>query len=293
MKNILFIKITFSAIFLCIYTNLDAQNSGYLGQRNIVEVNTTITTPVIANLFSLTSSDNFLTEKNVRPLNDQKDRFDFGYGVSYMRILSRKFSAGIYIGADQFSVGSKYIDRYENSEIYYNNFYEYYGELELFDFKTFTIMPKIEYARNSTILPIGFSHQIGFGIKTISLIEKEYKSDLKEYVTDFNGYNEYLQFISPAAKTEFNTNMFDYSDNKFKAKMIMYALNMRTPISDRLLINYGFQYTFNFIKKVETYSSNNVLAEKYWFTKEEMSNLIRSDKQLSFILFNFGLSFSF
>ena len=291
MKIKIATKIVFFAVFVLSFTNTKAQNSGYLGQKNILEINSTLTTGLITKLVSYTDIGDYSYE-NITPLNDQRDIVDIGYGVSYFRVLSRKFAAGIYFGTDRFSCNVKKLTFPSNDYYYLDN--ELDGELELLDFKTLTVMPKIEFSKNSTILPVGFSHQVGFGFRTISLIEKEYESDLTEegYNSITGNYEKYS--LSPQSVAFFNSKLFDYSKNKFKAKTIMYALNMRTPISNRLLINYGFQYTLNLMPKnwfssYSTYTSTG----QYWISQSEIQDLIRRKKQFSCILFNIGLSFSF
>src|SRR5574343_501538 len=111
---------------------------------------------------------------------------------------------------------------------------------------TTVFIPKFEFTTSKALLPMGLSHQLGFGFATSSAVEKDYLYQYTNYqfTSPIVNYSTYTNDIDPIN--------FDKSQN-VKKFVLLYALNMRTPITKSLMINYGIKYTINIGKKPNDY----------------------------------------
>jgi len=258
-------KIVKLLLILVVANQINAQNPGYFGRKNVVDFSVNGQYNLFSNL-----GRNFYKFENDK-LVKYKDRVDWGFRVNYSRVLRRNFALGIECGYDYYRIQPLQI---------YGYFSFYPTDFENWDVKSLNIMPKIEFSNKGGLLPMGISHQIGVGIRLVKVVDKEY-----HYVLDGNGSQPsvlYNAIVMPDSYLYKGT---------AKGLVFMYALNMRTPISQRIFLNYGFRYTLNFMSKQLDYSAGT--SQNLLMTSGEYQNLVRQRKIGSFIQGNIGLSFAF
>ncbi len=267
MKNIF-------ALTLCIFlaAAANAQNPGYFNRKNVLEFSMNGQMPVFNNL-RYAFGDPFYKVKNGR-LTNSRDRFDYGFRFAYMRTVKRNFGIGLEFGYDYFSIqrDNKYV-----SDWFYNNNYDF----EKIDVSSMMIMPKLEFSNKGSVLPMGIAHQIGIGIRMVKPRDKEYHYADGEY--------------SGSSQTGVAIPMPDtssYQGGSVRGLTVMYAVNMRTPLSKRLFLNYGLRYTLNFMSK-PSYLEYDNMNQSIEMSEAEFRMLARQRKQYSFIQASIGLSFAF
>ena len=264
-------------IFCLAATALFSQNTGYFGKKTIIEFNIIGSSPVFSNyVFSSETQVDYYKAKG-SSLVQKRDGFDFGIRFGAMRTLKRNFAIGFEAGTDYFSIGMPpYIDISTNG---YTASYDMMHEM--MDIRGLYLMPKIEISNKGGLLPMGITHQIGFGFRYYSPVEKDYVYNVQSYY-----YGEPLP-------SNIDAKLYDYDQKAYVSKTLFYGINMRTPLTKFMFINYGVRYTLNFMKKQMIYSSLNSGDEEFYIKRAEMSNLIRDRMQKSFIYASVGLSFVF
>jgi len=263
-----------SLLLLCA-SAVSAQNPGYFGKKNVVELDMVGTFPLLSNFRSVTWN-----KAEGDHIVNKKDYFDCGVRLGFIHTFRRNFAAGIEIGQDYFSVNFEdYYDRYQSD-------YEWYESTnarhENVDVRALIIMPKVEFSTKGGLLPMGLSHQVGLGVRMNRAVDKPYIYEQAAYEGDGD----------PAS---FGKTFYNYDNKAILGMTAMYAINMRTPLTKSLLLSYGLRYTLNFMKKTEAAYSNIPAVEAnevYWVNRDEMQMAIRSRKQTSFILFNIGISYA-
>lgn len=271
--------------FILLFSGLAwSQNPGYLGKTNVLELETVFNMPLISNSFSY--FDDSWYKKQGKNLAPGKDLFDVGYRLGYMHTFKRNFGCGLEFGSDFFSINAM---RQESLDMYIdqNTVSQLNGKLERLDVNSMMIMPKIEFTNEEGLLPIGLTHQLGFGFRIMHVMDKEYLSDLYEY--QWSGGSVQIP------QEELNSKLFDRDQNTFKGTTLYYGLKMRTPITENLLINYGMRYTINFMNGsiYEYIYSNDQYNEKYYLNENEINGMIKERRRWSFIYFGLGLSYVF
>ncbi len=101
----------------------------------------------------------------------------------------------------------------------------YYDRHEMLSMKTMTFMPKVEFSLHDALFPSELAHQVGVGFSTTRVIEMNYIGipyDLVEPPSKLLNYNR-----------------------RYKGMSFMYSVEMRTPVSQSLMISYGFRYLLN------------------------------------------------
>ena len=258
-------KIVKVLLMLVLVNQVNAQNPGYFGSKNVVDFSLNGQYNLFSNL-----GKNFYKFENDK-LVRYKDRVDWGFRINYSRVFKRNFALGIECGYDYYRIQPRQIYGFSSySPIDFENW----------DVKSLNIMPKIEFSTEGGLLPMGISHQIGVGVRLVRVVDKEY-----HYVLDGNGSQPFVlnnAIVMPESYLYKKT---------AKGLVLMYALHMRTPISKRLFLNYGFRYTLNFMSKQLDYSTGT--SQNLVMTSGEYQNLVRQRKQASFIQGNIGLSFAF
>jgi hypothetical protein len=273
MKKLILIFLLLTSISVA-----KAQNPGYFGKKNIIELDFVGTFPLLSNFKVI----NWYKADGDHIVN-RKDYFDCGVRLGLVHTFRRNFAAGVEIGQDYFSVNfENYFTRYQYLDGF-QNLESINAEHENVDVRALVIMPKVEFSSKGGLLPMGLSHQVGVGIRMNQAVEKPYV-----YEPDY-----YSGSGDPAS---FGKDFYNYDDKPILGMTAMYAINMRTPLTKSLLLNYGLRYTLNFMKKTiynngytESADTSNDI---YWVNRAEMQSAIRSRKQTSFILFNIGLSYA-
>lgn len=228
-------------IIFCILTSFSSysQNTGLYGKRTYVELNTT----AHYRLFHTIFMQNDMYEKtSVNSLQHKKDRFDYGFNFTIGHATKRGIAASLEFGMAFSDIeGPEFVQFVYTDNWGYTGQNDIYVQHEAIQIRTMQIMPKIEF-NSASILPVGLNHQIGIGFNRTSIVEKDYYGLMAD-----NFYN--------IPEAEFNNALKETRESIDNSKgfTLMYAFNIRTPISKSLLINYGFRYTLNINRGLRGY----------------------------------------
>jgi hypothetical protein len=269
----------FIASFVVSLFTFGQKNNGYYGHKGFIQVESVMSYPLFSNLSVLNDSYNPYSASN-NMLVAKKDNFNIGFRITAGYAIKRNIALSFEYGQDYSSV-------YPSQDIYvYDNFglgYGYQVEHEMLDITTNVFIPKIEFGTSKSLLPMGLSHQIGFGISYSKVKEKDY---LYRYV-DYFGYLPYTHYSTSSTDLD----PINFSNLKsLKRYVILYALSMRSPITKNLMIHYGLKYTLNVGKK-QSYNSYSNNSNEY-FTSEIMQSVARQ-RLYSFMSVNIGLTYAF
>lgn len=253
------------------------QNSGYFGKKNVFDFSINLQNATFANLRASTNAENKLLKQEGSFLTPTKDRLDWGFRFNYSRTLKRNLAIGVEFGYDYFSV-QRNPKRFEYSSG------DYY--FQKIDVSSLSIMPKIEFTTAGGLLPMGISHQIGFGVRMVKPVEKDYSIAFTE-----NYLLGVPDFLVPIDQTL--TQYTTYTSKPIRGYTLMYAINLRSPLTKSLLLNYGLRYTLNFMPK--TFESSYYMQQPsdLRLSESELREIVRSRKQFSFIQAFIGLSYAF
>lgn len=240
-----------------------AQHSGFFGKKSYIEFNVIGSVPLIDNLFFGDASGYKKSGSNLVP---GKDWFESGLRLALGHAVSNKFGVGIEFGMDFQNVAPL---------LFYSNF-DYSSDHilrhEMLDLRTIVVVPKVEFTSADGLLPIGLNHQIGFGYTSTKVVDRK-------YVLDRNGT------IPPTGSLK----LAPISDG-FNGMVLFYALNMRTALSKRFMLNYGIRYSANFL--FASSESLGVLGG-YQVSRQHLGEVIRNRRLHNVLSFNFGFSVPF
>jgi hypothetical protein len=262
-------------LFISIQT-FAQKNNGYYGKKFFIDVEGLGNLPLISNIFS----DAQYGYKAIgKTFILQKDNFNTGFRLNLGYAVKRNFGLSFEFGQDYSSVSM------DNDEPLYLAQYEnVYVKHEMLDVKTTVFIPKLEFTTSKALLPMGLSHQIGFGVANSRVAEKDY---LYQYF-DYSGitYPTTLYSTSTADIDPVNFEKF----KTVKKFVLLYALNMRTPITKSLMFNYGIKYTLNIGKTPNDYYYGNDWKLSY---TRSVENTIAKHRTFSFMNAYIGLTFVF
>jgi hypothetical protein len=267
----------FIASLFCGFYTLSQKNNGYYGHKGFIQVESVMSYPFFSNILS---SENNAYTATSSALIVKKDHFNIGFRVNAGYAIKRNVALSFEYGQDYSSV---YLDPYNT--VYTNFGDQYFVQHEMLDITTNVFIPKIEFGTSKSLLPMGLSHQIGFGISNSKVKEKDY---LYRYV-DYSGasYTGYAHYSTSSSDID----PINFSNLKtVKRYVILYALSMRSPITKNLMIHYGLKYTLNVGKK-ENYNNFSNNSNEY-FTSEIMQS-VAQQRLFSLMSFNIGLTFAF
>jgi len=270
----------FIASFVLSLFTFGQKNNGYYGHKGFIQVESVMSYPLFSNLLS--SENNAYTSTN-SSLILKKDNFNIGFRINAGYAIKRNIALS-------FEYGQEYSSVYPSQDVYvYDNFglgYGYQVEHEMLDITTNVFIPKIEFGTSKSLLPMGLSHQIGFGISYSKVKEKDY---LYRYV-DYSGasYTGYTHYSTSSSDLD----PINFSNLKsLKRYVILYALSMRSPITKNLMIHYGLKYTLNLGRKYlfdysYTYNSNIDYTAS-------INSMVSRQRLYSFMSLNIGLTYAF
>ncbi len=277
MKTLIFILFT---LFISSFFSQD--NKGYYGTKFYVSVESILSSPIVYNLL-----------QNVDNNNPQFDKINYGYRFTAAYVIKRNIAFGLELGTDYSnitSISDLPVNSTNSSIKNYTKFnYDNVG------ITTFSIMPKIEFANSSGLLPLGLSHQIGFGVSNSTIksgsyhYESSFSKDSTIQYTDDYGYTySSISTFYESASGEKNLSETNLS-TPVKMYTLLYALNVRTAISKKILFSYGFRYTLNGnLNNVDAITSDAGIIPNSSF-----SNSIARQRRCSIISFNLGLTYAF
>lgn len=278
--NLLFLLSLFIGFF-----GLSQKNNGYYGHKGFLQVETVMNYPMFSNIFAL-AQGNEAYSAGTSILIRKKDNFNLGFRVIAGYAIKRNVAISFEYGQDYSSV---YPGQYPNIIDNWGNVYEV--DHEMLDIKTNVFIPKIEFGTSKALLPMGLSHQIGFGVAYSKVQEKD-------YLYRYSYYDNNLYSYTSLPYTNYSTSLTDSDPinfkmlNPIKRYVLQYALSMRSPISKSLMIHYGLKYTLNIGRKYEYNYSNNYPEENEQYTYA-INQAIANHRLYSIINLNIGLTYAF
>jgi hypothetical protein len=268
MKSLL---ITVIATILFI-PEFHAQNSGLYGNKNYIEISGLGYYPLFANAFNKSSYPElkYFKLKN-NTLNETKDRFNYGFRVTLGTAIKRNFGLAVEGGISYMNIPTPVSFRTPN-------YYYYTVHHEMLDVRTISILPKIEFTKEGGLLPIGLSHQIGFGYFINQIVDRDYVYQLvsgQQVLTQ--------QEIATIGERFVNT------ERKYKGYTLLYSFTIRTPITKSIMINYGIRYTLNLLNQDKSlpYVDANL------YSARDVQFQLRRRQLTNFLTFNLGATFAF
>jgi hypothetical protein len=277
-------------LFLAVQIELYAQNFGYFGKKNIIDINLLMSHPLIFNIDGGSQRTKYIDITH-SSYTTKKTFLDFSLNINYIRSIKRGLSLGFEFERKRIEVAAP--NEFEKVKIisnYGSNLYlRYTGLHELLVFDYQYIIPKVEFSNDESIFGVGINHQIGIGIGRINFQNNDNNFLLKK----FNESTFMSDNLTNAEIEEFKTNFYDFSQNKFKLYIITYSINFRKPISKFLMFNYGFKYNLsyveNFVNRNYTYEQNNT----YWLSRNQVTNIISGKVMTNILQFKIGLNLVF
>ncbi len=265
-------KLIVPIFFLFIHFFSLSQSKGFFGRRNIIEISTTVQSPLLYNYYSAKNTTAYLAKNGA--LENKMPLLNYGFRLNIGRMTER--DRGIYLesGLNYFSVAP-------NTTIYSNAGIYHHLKAEMLDVRTFSVMPKIEFASADGLLPVGISNQFGIGINYYQTQEKNYLGTVDSLEVS-NGMTTPVNITT--------SNYYDFHTKAIKGYTFLYKLSMRIPITERILFHFGFRYTYNYIPSL---SGATGFSHTTAVSKTDMWELIRHKETRSLITFETGLSFCF
>ncbi|MCF8416468.1 MAG: hypothetical protein K9G40_09510 [Crocinitomicaceae bacterium] len=262
-------KFLIVTIFACLFQySVISQNTGLYGKRTFIEVNTVSNMPIFSWLlydnkgYSASGAGNSLIQK--------KDLFDYGFRLSIGRSGKKNTGFSFEVG---YSFTNLATPEYASLEDYTSVSYKH----ERLDVKTFSFMPKIEFTSKGGTLPVGLNHQIGFGISSSKIIEKDYNYQVFNYAGQLT--NEEV--------ASFSKNLVNY-ENKYSGMTFLYAFNIRTPLSKSLMINYGIRYTLN----LKNMFVSDIGTDQKYYPEDEVRTDLKRMRLTNVLSFNLGFTYA-
>ena len=211
-----------SILVLMVFSSLQvwAQNPGYLGKKNILEVNSIFNYVLFANNESIALDDNNNFVK-------QKDHFDFGFQLSYYHTFSKKISFGIRTDRKYYSTSI-----YTGNPIWFTGDDLTGHQLKMVNWH---FIPTITFNKGIGISPVGISHELGIGIKYDRIVQRD----------EYRSYH--LAIVDSIPSEYFNDNgfkLYNYDIDARRTFTLNYTIKLRYPIKDWLLLNFALNYRF-------------------------------------------------
>jgi hypothetical protein len=240
------------------------KNFGFYGKKFYLQVDGLFSSPIIYNMLNISGFNDVVSYgTNGHNLEEKSNWINYGYRISAGIAVKRNVGVGIELGTDF----SKVAPNYSNVDH------------EMLSVSTFSIIPKIELANESALLPMGLSHQFGIGMEWSSIQDENY---IFNYYNNFTNQNEYVHYNQvSSSELPFGEIKKIPSANRF---VLLYDLTMRNPISKSLMITYGFKYTLKFTPPNQESNFNQLPNYEYYLDE------INFQRNMNFITFHMGLT---
>ena len=251
------IKISLGFTFLLLANISIAQNTGFIGKKNIFSFFTTSNfrvTPALT--FVIDESGSLYRSNRYNKNNELKTRFDLfrvDYRFSYQRIISQKNAIGLEFGYEKSIVRLKQ----ENEMFFYDDFGNIISSNSVNSvsdpvFNTYSIMLTMEFFKPSSLQGVGLSSSIGAGTKIYS-----FKFSENYRVT------EELEIAAP----------FSTSDSKFFAINFHYQLTYRMLLTRSILFETGMRLHTGFVLPHGDFLYPATSSSAYWNKSNVYQNL--------------------
>jgi len=237
-------------------------NSSYYGKKWFVELSGIGATRTLFNTISNYVYDPnngyFVQSSSGIALIKDKDRFDGGFNGTVGHVFNSEFGISLSAGTWYSSITGP------RSFASYNYYYNSEIEHERLLTRTFNITPTIFFAPRNPILPVGLSHEIGFGITRTRIVENDY---LYRNIGSSNYYvNDGIDFKV-----------------KYKGINVFYGIKIRTPISKTLAISSGVRFAINYVSLNDEVTGQNL----------DINYNLQKSMTRSVISLNLGLTYVF
>jgi hypothetical protein len=264
-------RLLINIIILFISGSSISQNTGYLGKKNVIDINFVGNYVLLPNMFQKNSPYLPRYKNEGGQLVEKKDRLDYGAELNFSRALSRRFGLGFCAGFDNFSVGLMHrVFNYQSEMVL--------GKHEQISVNGIYFLPTVSFAHKAGALPMGIVHQIGIGYRIDKPVVKDYLFDYEPN--------------TPPSEIDFvNTKLYNFDNGSVNGVPVFYSVLFRYPISDFLFINAGMRYMMTFQDTVMSGSSK--YEEGYFHNDVIMKAAINSRRRASLMKGFIGISLVF
>lgn len=272
-------------LLVCTLKLTAQDNRGYYDSKFFLSFDGLVNNPFFYNM----KNDYFEYSKYNKKLEQKSDKINFGFKLDLGIIAKRNLAFSVELGQEFSNIYTPSVINYIQNNGYYSNTYNINVIQSQLYVRTFSIFPKIHFATKNALLPLGLSHQIGLGMNYSTLVDKN-----DGYIMETNNSDYYYySFDVDSLTNHYDTKFFDFENQKAtKTIAVLYALNMKTPITKKILLNYGFRYTLRI-----NYFSNVTIPEftdnKYIYSQGLITDMIKIQRTRNIINFNLGLTYVF
>ena len=276
------LQVTVWILFVLISSHSWGQSRGFYGKNKFAEFSLTGCIPVFSNLkdFYVKSGDGVV---------EGNDFVNGGFNGLVGIAINPTFALSL-------STSMWYSNANGPGVLYYfhegsNDESSVLVDHENLDIRTLSFMPIIEFTGKSGLLPMGISHSIGIGFNRSWVKEKSYA-----YESDNDFYSngnkvDFHEFMDSVVAV--NGPYIDYRE-RYKDKTLMYALKIRTPISKKMMITYGFRYTLNAERLLDVFGvSYSTITSYETALKQQITTSIKATRVRSIVSLQLGLTYVF
>jgi hypothetical protein len=244
--------------------------TGLYGKKSIVEIQGVGAIPLFYNLFNGSSP---MYRKSGTTLVDGSNLLDYGARVNVMRAFSNQFGLGLEFGIERQSLSAPQTVSLDYVNGFSSGTSTYSIQHEKLRMNTVSIMPKLEFSSRSNLLPIGLSHQVGVGFTRVSISDRDYLFELSSTGND-------------SIVSDLESGLVNY-EQVFTGFTVMYQINMRTPITENVVITYGIRYNANFVRRENPSISPAPPGQI------DLFNSVRNRRNPSYLQLNIGIGYAF
>lgn len=228
-----------------------------------------------------------------------EDKLNYGFRLNIQALLKRNVSIGFEGGIDfaslqfnnedyysEFFITKEYEDEW--GEMSHINYYK--AEVEKLSIQTYSLIPQICIASENSLVPLGLTHQIGFGFVRTKVAgnRNEAKFTKATSGTDDVLSDEFLK-----------SRLYNYFEQEHKGFVIMYAFTKRVPLSKHILLDFGLRYMLNISPNKAKYSEQYSYygsydsSRDYFISDYSVSKEIFKQRLRNVVNFNCGITYAF
>ena len=263
-----FLKINLVLFALLFTQGIFAQNSGFIGKKNIISLDARVFNPLMLNI---SRQEELKYKANGSQFEPARNLLSYGMNLSIGRTLANRFAFHIQASVLNYKMLADVAGNFPNLSINRSTY---------FKGKAFGIMPILEFASSGGILPLGLSHQVGLGFYRNKVVKDDYLFLARDYYSSNQDITLYTE-----------DQLFDYDNYSVKSYSLMYKLNLRLPVSRSVLYNLGIRYNLNFTQNIFEY--DDVPPSGLIFSAQQHRNIVARTQLNNIISVETGFSFVF
>lgn len=274
------------AIGTWLYTsNVSAQTTGFLGKRTMVSVSARLRTPLWFNYYSNSRQLSAQSMKFVDGTYEEASNLlDLGFNASATYALSRKVgvTANFAYETFKFHTGTNLLNdwmywgktggNYSVTRATFLRGQFSYGSLG------------ITFSSRDGLLPIGLTHEIGFGYGKASTKNSEENKFRLRQTFHSEGDTSFVEgeFI--------NVDSEDLFDDQINYNLLVpyYKLKMVRPLTEDLLLSFGLQYSIHWVRTTTLNNNDNFILKP-----NDVSDGIKAKAFRNIVNFEIGLGYCF